>query len=49
MLLLHEISVWPPKYLIMKPPHTTEARPMVAQRGMIAGLYQIFLTLVLKS
>merc|ERR1719465_187903 len=42
-LLLNEISVWPPKYLIMKPPHTTEARPMAAQSGTIAWLYQIFL------
>lgn len=32
-LLLHEISVWPLKYLIMKPPHTTDARPIAANRG----------------
>ena len=35
MLLLHEISVCPPKYLIMKPPHTTDARPMAAHSGTI--------------
>ena len=27
--------MWPPKYLIMKPPHTTEARPIEAHNGMI--------------
>merc|ERR1719172_298047 len=48
-LLLNEISVWPPKYLIMKPPHTTDARPIAANSGTIAWLYQILVTLVRKS
>ena len=29
------MSVWPAKYLVRKPPHTTDARPIVAHSGTI--------------
>lgn len=37
--LLKAMSVWPAKYLTMKPPHTNDASPMAPHSGRIAGLY----------